>query len=217
MQGGMTMVGDMFNHALEAKVSGLCSELARLLAAQSLTLSSKSDQAQPPGNRQQQVSKGAAHFSSSVSSLGSMRNWWPAELGTPSASGAQNNIRYAYFPQKQRLAVDLNGQISIYDTLDHRISGISQQQGGSTSVTFNSQHGVVPLTALSLISTTDKALEPTSQTGQQSPVQTSRNAATVEQQEDIFVKIERLADLKARGILSEEEFNRKKAELLSRL
>ena len=29
MLGGMTMVGDMFNHGLKAKVDGLCSELSR--------------------------------------------------------------------------------------------------------------------------------------------------------------------------------------------
>jgi hypothetical protein len=33
MRGGMVMVGDMFNHALKAKVDGLCSELSSLLAA----------------------------------------------------------------------------------------------------------------------------------------------------------------------------------------
>jgi Short C-terminal domain len=34
---------------------------------------------------------------------------------------------------------------------------------------------------------------------------------------DIFVKIERLADLHRKGILSEQEYSAKKAELLSRL
>ena len=32
MQGGMTMVGDMFNNALKAQVDGLCAELSRFLA-----------------------------------------------------------------------------------------------------------------------------------------------------------------------------------------
>jgi hypothetical protein len=31
MRGGMTMVGDMFNHGLKTKVEGLCSELSQLL------------------------------------------------------------------------------------------------------------------------------------------------------------------------------------------
>jgi hypothetical protein len=34
MPGGMTMVGDMFNHGLKAKVDGLCSELSELLVIQ---------------------------------------------------------------------------------------------------------------------------------------------------------------------------------------
>src|ERR1700724_227089 len=34
MSGGMTMVGDMFNHGLKAKVDGLCSELSRIVAMQ---------------------------------------------------------------------------------------------------------------------------------------------------------------------------------------
>src|SRR3954470_20937805 len=33
-QGGMTMVGDMFNHGLKARVDALCTELASLLRAQ---------------------------------------------------------------------------------------------------------------------------------------------------------------------------------------
>jgi hypothetical protein len=37
------------------------------------------------------------------------------------------------------------------------------------------------------------------------------------QESDIFAKIERLADLQKKGILSPEEFASKKAELLSRL
>src|SRR6201986_5531376 len=34
MRGGMTMVGDMFNHGLQALVSNLCSELSNLLGSQ---------------------------------------------------------------------------------------------------------------------------------------------------------------------------------------
>jgi hypothetical protein len=41
--------------------------------------------------------------------------------------------------------------------------------------------------------------------------------AATAQESDIFAKIERLADLHQKGILSPEEFATKKAELLSRL
>ena len=34
MPSGMTMVGDMFNQGLKAKVDGLCSELSQILATQ---------------------------------------------------------------------------------------------------------------------------------------------------------------------------------------
>jgi hypothetical protein len=71
-------------------------------------------------------------------------------LGSPFSSGAQNNIRYAVFPN--RLAVELNGQITIYDTLDHQISGVSQQQGSDTSLTFNSLWGKIRVNSLPLIS-----------------------------------------------------------------
>ena len=37
-QGGMTMVGDMFNNVLKAKVDGLCTEISRLLAQQPFAL-----------------------------------------------------------------------------------------------------------------------------------------------------------------------------------
>jgi hypothetical protein len=41
--------------------------------------------------------------------------------------------------------------------------------------------------------------------------------AETAQEVDIFAKIERLAELQQKGILSPEEFAAKKAELLSRL
>jgi hypothetical protein len=44
------------------------------------------------------------------------------------ASGGQNDARYAYFPQSQRLAILHNGKITLYNTLDHHIGGVQQQQ-----------------------------------------------------------------------------------------
>jgi hypothetical protein len=48
-------------------------------------------------------------------------NWWPADLGVPGSTGAQNNLRYAYFPGARRLAIDVSGQISVYDTGNSKI------------------------------------------------------------------------------------------------
>src|SRR5712692_8184349 len=61
MRGGMTMVGDMFNDALKAKVNRLCSELSALLAEDgfadlSRTAASLGSQSQYQGWRRQQQS-----------------------------------------------------------------------------------------------------------------------------------------------------------------
>jgi hypothetical protein len=78
--------------------------------------------------------------------------WWPNDLGQPSSSGGQNGIRYAFFPQARRLAIDTDGKIAVYDSADHRINGVSQQQGGTSSLVFSSQQGDVKLDALKKIS-----------------------------------------------------------------
>ncbi len=72
--------------------------------------------------------------------------WWPEDLGSPSTSGAQNGMKYAFFPDKQRLLIERDGTVSTYDSGDHRIGGVSQANGGS--VTFTSQNGDVDLGSL---------------------------------------------------------------------
>jgi hypothetical protein len=77
--------------------------------------------------------------------------WWPEELGEhPNSAGGQNETRYAFFGDQKRLAVDTgDGKVQLYDTGDHRISGVQQHQSGSgKKVTFTSQHGEVDLAAL---------------------------------------------------------------------
>lgn len=229
-QGGMTMVGDMFNHALKAKVDGLCSELAGLLATEpGLTRrSSHQSQSQSQGGRD-----GSGEASLFVSSAGGPRGaWWPAELGAPAATGSQNDIRYAYFPAPRRLVLEIHGEVSVYDTEDHHITGVSQQQSADASLTFVSQRGLVRVADLRVVSThrggetaeaatlaakdtKDIAGEDVTGAacGPRRPMPVHETAPL----DDIFLKIERLADLLKKGILSEEEFAAKKAELLSRL
>ena len=144
--------------------------------------------------------------------------WWPPELGFPNGTGAQNQVRYAYFNQAHRLAVELNGHVTVYDTLNHQIGGVSQQQGSGGSLTFTSQYGTVSVANLPVVSVDGvpgNAPEPHVAPAPAQPPEPYRAEAT--QETDIFVKIERLADLQQKGILSPEEFAAKKAELLSRL
>ena len=220
MPGGMTMVGDMFNHGLKAKVDGLCSELSEILATQPFVPSPTSfqSQSQRQGSGPQQgydvVDTGSVSLFVPEPPGQAPGQWWPAELGLPNGIGAQNEIRYAYFNQTHRLAVELNGRITIYDTLDHQISGVSQQQGRGGSLTLSSQHGTVNLSTLPVVSVDSvqtKAPEPWV-----APASEPSRPDSA-QEMDLFAKIERLAELHKRGILSSEEFAAKKAELLSRL
>jgi hypothetical protein len=209
MRGGMTMVGDMFNHGLQATVSGLCSELSSLLNSQQvfepLPLA--------PG--------GGGRFGN---------NWWPPELGSPSSSGGQNDSRYAYFPQSQRLAIDRGGQVTLYNTLDHQIGGVQQQQGGPYgSLSFSSQFGTFTVDSLPIAAPAPGQAPDASSSssqpnvGQPSAFQSapqgySPTAPTGSQsQSEILATLERLSDLHQRGVLSEEEFRSKKAELLNRI
>jgi len=75
--------------------------------------------------------------------------WWPETLGEqPSSAGGQNETRYAFFSDKQRLAVDTgDGNVKLCDTGDHHISGVQQGQGGG-KLTFTSQHGEIDLATL---------------------------------------------------------------------
>lgn len=74
--------------------------------------------------------------------------WWPDDLGQPSSSGSQNAMRYAFFPEKRRLLIECDGTLTTYDSGDHRISGVSQQQSHAHTLAFTSQNGVVNLDEL---------------------------------------------------------------------
>ncbi len=56
--------------------------------------------------------------------------------------------KYAFFADKRRLAIQRHGKVTVFDSGDHQIAGVSQQQGGNSSLAFASQHGVVDLDEL---------------------------------------------------------------------
>lgn len=125
--GGMTQVGDMFNSALKQKVEALCGELSRQLG-------------DAPGAAPEERAKPADNGGGSAKHGG---DWWPEGLGRPSAAGSQNNMRYACFPDARRVAVEQNGRVTVYDSGDHRINGVSQSQSGEQELSFSSQKGTV--------------------------------------------------------------------------
>ena len=185
MRGGMTMVGNMFDNALKARVDALCAELAQLLATTAVF----------PAPRTAPTGSGG---------------WWPADLGVPSATGGQNNARYAIFPATRRLAIHVDGATRVFDTGDHQIGGVQQQQGGRRgSVTFTSQLGAFDVSSLTELGAQPTAEPPAAAQATQPPAAGDTAA--------IIGAIEALAELHERGILSAGEFAAKKTELLDRL
>lgn len=184
MQGGMIMLGEPFNHGLRAKVDALCNEIAGVYEAED-------------------------RLTDQVASQTS-QNTWPPALGMPATSGSQGDMHYAYFPTTRRLALIRSGRLQVFDTGDHRITGVAQQQSNSErDVSFVSQHGTVELDSLTPVEAPapEKSAQPTD-----SPATATDAAGT-----DIFKAIERLGELRDRGLLTDDEFSAKKTELLSRL
>lgn len=238
-QGGMIMVGDMFNQDLKYRVDALCNDLAQALdRAFPFAASPAVQQSQS----QSSGAYGTSFFSSGISGAS-----WPVELGTPSSTGSQNNLRYAVFPSTRRLAIDQGGRVTVYDTGDHWISGFSQQQSGDQSLTFTSQHGLVRLQDLPVVTSPDRS-EPapsprpdhdlhSSQTPSVSEPVSGGVRHSVEEKpdnfpvandeapghrpttndEEIFTRLERLAELCKKGVITQDEFLTKKTELLARL
>jgi len=106
--------------------------------------------------------------------------------------------------------------VSIYDTLDHQIGGVSQQQSGDQSLSFTSQYGVVRLFDLPMVSGAPVYAPAPEAPVVQAPVFEAALVASMGGDE-IFSRLERLGDLVQKGILTNEEFAAKKAELLARL
>lgn len=129
MRGGMIMVSDMFNNQLKAKVDALCAELSGLIASE------------PASSR--------AETTGHIAPFNSPTNWWPSELGHPSSTGGQNQLSYAYFPEKRLVAVREGEIISIFDTTGHEVSGFSQQQQNNLQgLHLSSNHGLIPILSL---------------------------------------------------------------------
>lgn len=244
MRGGMTMIGDMFNNYLKGRVDSLCADIASVLSNHGGLYQSGSFQSQSQsGSDSQHQESGRVRGSSSLFAPDPEQNWWPQDLGQPNALGSQNQMRYAYFANPRRLAVKTGNSVWVYDTLSHQIGGFSQQQGSGGGISFSSQFGNVDLNSLPVVSRDGQPVVPagntpsnntTSINNPATPPTVSHEAAPIAAAEpssafsatsstgttsesDVIAMIERLGDLKAKGILTDDEFNQKKKELLARL
>lgn len=202
-QGGMIMIGDMFNNGLKYRVDMLCQELAGVLRDMPVFAPPP-----PPQGGQQQWQGGGFGMMSGG-------NWWPAELGSPASSGGQNDMRYAHFPQAGRLAVQLGGTTRLYDTGGLQIYGVSQQQGFGQSLSFSTSQGEMRLEDLRPVdgpAPQQDVAPPPPAPAWEPPQQPMAGGG-----DNPLAMLEKLGELHQRGILTDAEFASKKAELLARL
>jgi hypothetical protein len=131
----------------------------------------------------------------------------------------------------------VNGNVTVYDTLDNNIGGISQQQGGNSSLTFSSQYGTIPVNTLPIVSGAGSS---NSNTHNQAPqnlapqnnfvappapmaftpapaMQAPQNLTNASSVDEVIQLIERLAKLRDMGAISDNEYNSKKTDLLNRI
>lgn len=230
-QGGMIMIGDMFNNGLKYRVDALCNDLSSALQNSwpFAPVAPAYPATQSQSQSQNHSGGGTSFFTANGGGFG---HRWPAELGQPSSSGSQNDLHYAVFPETRRLALDQGGRISVYDTGDHLISGFSQAQGGGQSITFTSQHGLIRLSDLPQLhpgsaSAAEQISPEPAPSAEPTPVHAAPasvapppapfDIAPALSADEIFSRIERLAGLHEKQIITAEEFNAKKGELLARL
>ena len=98
---GMIMIGDMNNHALKARIEAVCIALSQHLAGQP---------------------RASIKFDA-------VPDWWVAKFGKPAMSASQNGLRYAYFPEKNRLVIQVDNHLTEYDTTGFVITSVSAQNG----------------------------------------------------------------------------------------
>ena len=239
MSGGMLMLGDMFNTGLKNRVDALCTDLSNALASAGPFAAPAQSQSQSQG----QGDNGSMHLPDTPFVTSSTKQtWWPRELGTPSSSGSQNSMRYAWFADACRLVIDRDGRVTTYDTGNHHIGGFSQQQGGHDGMSMSSQFGPVDLAALPVVAGADisnrsvdgddhqppassheavsdssEMLSEIGRHGSQEPQSRQPEGPESDDRDDPLKLIERMGELRDRGLLTDEEFSAKKLELLSRL
>jgi hypothetical protein len=76
--------------------------------------------------------------------LTKLEQWWPQGLDDPSATGAQDGMRYAFFADKKLLLIERQGKLQKFGTGDHLIRGVSQISRDRAPV-FQSERGPLKL------------------------------------------------------------------------
>ena len=225
-QGGMIMVGDMFNNALKYRVDS-CATSWRAVREPEPAVAPRRIPVAEPGRPRLSCRAAAASGVSFrvVAGLGS---------ASPSSTGAQNDIRYACFPPPPAGDPARRRRLASTTPQDHQISGFSQQQGRRRVADLHEPARAGPRRRPAVIG--DGSHAPVRTQGQTAQVKPLPNASPSTDRapaplapatatatspatsvEDTFANIERLADLRDKRVITDQEFEAKKAELLTRL
>jgi len=198
--GGMTMIGEMGNPGLRRRVGALCVELAALQPALDLGCAISDPT---------EGGFGADRIAEPGAPTPAPRQWWPAGLGIPSSSGVQGEVAYAWFPYACRLAVRQSDRLAVYNTSGHSITGLDGTARGGRS--DDERHSRTCRSC----STGRRRCGSPGQRGVRSAGAAVSSALSCP--DDPLAMIDRLAELRASGVLTDQEFVAKKTELLGRL
>ena len=109
--GGMIMIGDMFNNGLKNTIAMLCGELSNVVGRTDIIAYRRTDQSVAVARCSHSPPMPQSSFFVTDPGRPTGGNWWPSDLGMPASTGAQNNMRYACFPDRRRLALNVDGGI----------------------------------------------------------------------------------------------------------
>jgi hypothetical protein len=144
---GMLMIHAGADRQLRMRVEGLLDEVAAVLRG--------SDTAAPAALARDPDAPPAL----SRVDLPAGESWWPAPYGHPAAHGCQSGIRYAWFPGRRCVLVQVGSRIDCYDTAGHQVHGVGQtsassvepQQGHSSQLVLTTASGEIPLDYLECV------------------------------------------------------------------
>ena len=139
---GMIMLSDTDDAQTKARIAGLCAEVSAIVQGRG---TSADEQLAMPMD---------SAASSACVTMPAGESWWPASFGHPAATGDQHGIRYAYFPDRDRLLVQQGARITSYDTTGRQITGFAQEQSTASRICFTSERGPFELSELKCVPVT---------------------------------------------------------------
>jgi hypothetical protein len=149
---GMLMVHAGIDRQLRMRIEGLLDEVAAVVRG--------SESAAPAALSREPDSPAAL----SRVDLPAGESWWPASYGHPSAQGCQSGIRYAWFPGRRCVLVQVGSRIDCFDTADRQVHGVGQssasavepQQGHTSRLVLTTSTGEIPLDHLECVPISDR-------------------------------------------------------------